>query len=288
MLFSSSWKDSSQSKHLHSDCVKKGAFTYSLRSSSCYFSTCVPAAGGIHLHWCHQTNMYRTHTHTHFIWTTFLSKPCAASFLVLIPPQHRGVLHRIKCSTSSFADRKHDKELTEKKYNLQFFIADVRRLKSLAVRLLSRGVTMATPHGVKLRPEELVEPAPLFHPKHTHSLTSTHFKQHMSDHCANTNISQLTNRAIRPTNATTKTLLSPPSFAKHTHTQGGKWGGGLVLGAEGLSPMLEVKLSSCLRLLLLLLIQCQCVYASFVWSSTPTGSSSPSSKQTGRFLHNPF
>lgn len=50
--------------------------------------------------------------------------------------------------------------------NPQFFTADVRQLKSLGVCLRSRGVTLATPHGVKLRAELLVVPAPLFHPKH--------------------------------------------------------------------------------------------------------------------------
>lgn len=57
----------------------------------------------------------------------------------------------------------------KRKKNLQFFIVDVRRLKSAAICLCSRGVTMATPHGVELRAELLVLPAQLFHPKHTNT-----------------------------------------------------------------------------------------------------------------------
>lgn len=64
--------------------------------------------------------------------------------------------------------------------NSQFFTAEVRRLKTLLVCLRSRGVTMTTPHGVKLRAELFVVQAPLFHPKHTNPHTSsTHYRQHM-------------------------------------------------------------------------------------------------------------
>lgn len=71
------------------------------------------------------------------------------------------------------------KHESKKKCNLQFFTADVRGLKSLAVCLRGRGVTLATPHGAKLRAELLVVPAPLFHPKHANPHTCALYRQHM-------------------------------------------------------------------------------------------------------------
>lgn len=71
-----------------------------------------------------------------------------------------------------------NQEVGKKKCNLQFLTVDVRRLRSLGVYLCSRGVTVAAPHGVKLRAELFAEPAPLFHPKHTNLHTSAHCGQH--------------------------------------------------------------------------------------------------------------
>lgn len=102
---------------------------------------------------------------------------------------------------------------------------------------------MATPHGVELRAELLVVPAPLFHPKHTNTHTSAHYRQHMAT-TASTQTSQVTHGHIQLTR-------SPPSFFdKFSKTQQS------IPGAE---DCLQLSASPCA-----LVIQCQCVYVSFV------------------------